>query len=301
MNFYVRNLQTQAKEKIQKALRLLTGVDCWCEPIRLTGLALGFVLGFVIVFNVVTVPKVGVKFDHARAATMLVESSDSWGSGVVVERSNATGRQVFLWTAAHVVDTDPFAVKAKILFKHGDRRLGEGVFPAIPIAFSKAQDLALYWVQVPDDMVEDIKFATCEAQPIGAPIYHVGNFLGINFPGSVTVGIISETGRRPERIDGWFWPLTDQADLAVLPGGSGGGVFNQAGEVIGIMVAGVGPAAGFIPNRTIRAWAETNGVSWAFNDGSVCPSDENLLMFAEVLHKELELQKETELLLQILP
>lgn len=290
MKFYV-HLQEKIQKVKEATLRILTPR---LDPLYC---AAGFAIGFLSVLVWFTRGTTPTLYDHALSSTMLVESADSWGSGVVVERTSAEGRRVFLWTAAHVVDTDPFAVHAKILFKQGDRRLGEGVFPAIPLAVSKPDDLALYWVQVPDDMVEDIVFADVAPQPVGTHIYHVGNFLGINFPGSVTLGVVSGTGRTPPRLDGWFWPLTDQADLTVLPGGSGGGVFNASGEVIGIMVAGVGGTSSFVPNRVLQSWANKNAVGWAFS-GSVCPADATLVMLADILRQEWSLQA---VLLQLPP
>jgi polysaccharide pyruvyl transferase WcaK-like protein len=131
-------------------------------------------------------------------------------------------------------------------------------------------------------MLESAEFDTGSVAIIGTPIFHVGNFLGPNFDNSISVGIVSQVNISPA-LQGWFWKITDQADLTVLPGGSGGGIFRaDSGEVIGLMVAGVSSGlAAFVPSRTILEFAESAGVDWAVR-GEFCPSDKLLEVRAEL-------------------
>lgn len=251
--------------------------------------ALFFIGGLIFNTPFFFKPKVN-HYEHAKASTMLVCSQDGYGSGVVVERRSTNGRRVFLWTAAHVVLPNPLAVQAKVLFHQPDgTKAGEGVFDAMLLGVSETDDIALYWVNVPDGLVEDVRFAGIEPVPIGDPIFHIGNFLGPNLDLSLTVGIISQHSIHPN-LNGWFWILLDQMDLSVLPGGSGGGVFNADGKVIGLMVCGIGPTSitGFVPNRVIASWAAANGLSWAF-DGEICPTDAVLFQCAAVARLEFEI------------
>lgn len=225
------------------------------------------------------------RHSRAQSQTGLIETGNSYGSGVFVKRVNSAGAtRVFVWTAAHVVHADPRVVQVKLIFRlpSGDMA-GVGIFDAIPLGVDSATDLALYWVNVPAQLVSAVEFAPATAEPIGTPIFHVGNFLGPNFDGSVSSGRLSQHGVAP-KLQGWWWKSLDQADLTVLPGGSGGGVFRVSdGRVIGIMVAG--PSNGvacFVPNRTIYAWAKQNGLGWAVQ-GSFCPADDVLAgLFREV-------------------
>jgi S1-C subfamily serine protease len=230
-------------------------------------------------------------YEHAKSSTMLVSTPTSWGSGVVVERNSTSGRRVFLWTAAHVVIDSPTTVKTKIIFRDAEGcKAGEGTFDADLLGISPELDLALYWVHVPDSMVTDVKFAEDGPQPIGSEIFHVGNFLGPRFDNSLTRGIVSQHNLDPHE-PGWFWPVADQADLAVIPGGSGGGVFrNSDGAVIGLMVAGLGQTSvtAYVPNRTIHAWAVQNGLGFAFS-GSICPTDSVLNQAVAVAKAEHEI------------
>jgi len=218
------------------------------------------------------------RYSAAKSATLLVETDTGYGSGVIIKRENLSGNtRVFLWTAAHVVDSDPAHVQAKLIFREDGAKRGSATFDAKLLAISFESDLALYWVNVPSGMLESAEFDSANSPvPIGTPIFHVGNFLGPNFDNSVSVGIVSQVNLSPT-LQGWFWKTTDQADLTVLPGGSGGGVFRaDSGKVIGIMVAGVGSGlAAFVPNRTILEFAESAGVDWAVR-GGFCPSDKLL-------------------------
>ncbi|MEA4824339.1 MAG: trypsin-like peptidase domain-containing protein [Clostridiaceae bacterium] len=70
---------------------------------------------------------------------------------------------------------------------------------------------------------------------IGDPANVIGNPLG-KLSGTLTVGVISGLDREITMSDGTTMNLI-QMDASVNPGNSGGGVFNSAGELVGITVA----------------------------------------------------------------
>lgn len=81
---------------------------------------------------------------------------------------------------------------------------------------------------------------------VGETVIAIGTPLG-EFPGSVTVGVISGLGRSVKTGDG-FWELQKeyenvlQTDAAINPGNSGGPLLNLFGEVIGVNFATTGGA-----------------------------------------------------------
>ena len=90
---------------------------------------------------------------------------------------------------------------------------------------------------------------------VGEPAIAIGNPLGLEFQGSVTVGVISALNRTLDVSDKRVKLL--QTDAAISPGNSGGALVNADGEVIGINSAKVSAAAvegmGFsIPINTVQ-------------------------------------------------
>lgn len=81
---------------------------------------------------------------------------------------------------------------------------------------------------------------------VGETVLAIGTPLG-EFPGSVTVGIISGLGRSVSTGDG-FWETKKeyenvlQTDAAINPGNSGGPLLNMFGEVVGVNFATTGGA-----------------------------------------------------------
>ena len=72
---------------------------------------------------------------------------------------------------------------------------------------------------------------------VGEPAIAIGNPLGLEFRGSVTVGVISALNRSIELGDRKFNLI--QTDAAINPGNSGGALVNADGEVVGINSAKV--------------------------------------------------------------
>lgn len=218
---------------------------------------------------------------RAANSTLLIVTPTGSGTGVVVHRTNPAGeRRVFLWTAAHVAKGSDAV--ARRIFRVGTQKAGFAEFPAVLIGIDVTADLALYWVVSPPGLTSGATFSSTVAQP-GESVFHIGNFYGDNFDNSLTTGIVSQVGVRPLRLPGWPWEIVDQTDAAGAPGCSGGGVFNTAGEVVGLMV-GTGPSLGigisvFVPTRVIWGFAQSAGLDWAVY-GNSCPPDAALVSVA---------------------
>lgn len=208
-------------------------------------------------------PEDANKYERAQAQTVLVATGGGSGSGVVIERSLNGLTNVFVWTAAHVVEGVTNLTVKRVLRYNGEKA-GEMVFPATVIARFPKVDAALLLVKSPPEAFESATVATNAPLRVGTPIFHVGNFYGPPFDTSVSTGIISQVGVNPG-YEGWPWEIVDQCTAVIVPGSSGGPVFNEAGEVVGLVVGGptrgLDGVACFTPIREIERAA---GQAWAW-------------------------------------
>lgn len=102
---------------------------------------------------------------------------------------------------------------------------------------------------------EVIEFADSYEIEVGEFVFAVGNPLGFDYYGTVTMGVVSGTARYYQ--DGEFNATLLQHDAAISPGNSGGALLNVNGELIGInnmkivedYVANIGFA---IPANTVK-------------------------------------------------
>ena len=143
------------------------------------------------------------------------------GSCVIYDKSGliATNNHVVEGAQEIIVSlTDGRSVKGKVL--------GADV----------ATDLAVVKIDVDEDLPV-AKFGDSSTLQVGEPAIAIGNPLGLEFRGSVTVGVISALNRSIELGDRKFNLI--QTDAAINPGNSGGALVNADGEVVGINSAKV--------------------------------------------------------------
>jgi S1-C subfamily serine protease len=215
-------------------------------------------------------------YASAQRANPIIQTTRGSGSGVVVRRTNVNGQtRLFVWTAAHVV-RDMNEVKIESRVRNEFRKVGNVTFTARPIFRDAKNDLALLWLDAPDGYFDYVRFDSVN-HPIGTEVYHVGNFLGsMRFDDSVSWGRVSNLGIKPEEFEGWPWanPI-DQADMVILPGSSGGGLFStESRRVIGIVVGWptMPGVCFYVPLRTLVSVTQEAGYDWAVYGGA-CPRD----------------------------
>jgi serine protease Do len=149
----------------------------------------------------------------------------SLGSGFVIDPSG------IIVTNNHVIeDADEITVN----FPNG-RKL-----PATVIGHDDKTDIALIRVK-PAAPLTAVKFGDSTKLRVGDWVMAIGNPFGLG--GTVTVGIVSARNR-----DINAGPYDDfiQTDAAINRGNSGGPLFNETGEVIGINTAIISPTGGSI-------------------------------------------------------
>lgn len=141
------------------------------------------------------------------------------GSGVIISEDG------YIITNHHVVDgTDQIKV-----------RLTDGTeFKAYLLASDQSNDLALLWINAGTYPLTVAQMGCSADLVVGEDVLAIGNPLG-SLGGTVTDGIISATARKLV-INGSTMTLL-QTNAAVNPGNSGGGLFNMAGQLIGVVNA----------------------------------------------------------------
>ncbi|MDF2571520.1 MAG: htrA 1 [Sporomusa sp.] len=106
------------------------------------------------------------------------------------------------------------------------------------VGVDSATDLAV--VKVDASGLPAVVFGDSDSTMVGEPAIAIGNPLGLEFRGSVTVGVISALNRTIEVGDRRFKLI--QTDAAINPGNSGGALVNADGQVIGINSAKISAA-----------------------------------------------------------
>lgn len=122
------------------------------------------------------------------------------------------------------------------------------------LGYDLTTDLAVLTFESEDDF-NIISMADSYDLNLGEFVFAIGNPLGVQYYGTVTMGIISGTTRYVN--DGDFSATLIQHDAAISPGSSGGALLNLEGELIGInnmkivndSVTGIGFA---IPSNTVK-------------------------------------------------
>ena len=230
---------------------------------------------------------------YLQEVSVTIQAGRSEGSGVAVIRDGVT----YIWTAAHVVAglrstrmvVDPRTGSKKTVVEFGDaqvvkilleegRIVGRLAIDAEVLKYSDAQhgqDLALLRVRKRGFIGRSARFYLDPKLPrLGCPLTHCGSLLGSPGAGSITTGVLSQTGR----VLSGSKVIYDQVTVVAFPGSSGGAVTLEDGRVMGILVRGTS-VQGFnlvVPARRMIKWARSAGVYWAIDPAEKMPAAEVL-------------------------
>ena len=198
--------------------------------------------------SVVTV-RVGLKSQEEGPDGFVLKVGVGTGSGILV---HADG---FVVTAAHVVEG---AEQIVVQFKDGTQTEG------VVLSLSRTEDLALLKVnEVPKNPTVAV-LGNSDLLKVGQPIFSIGTPLGLGH--TLTAGVLSsirngkQQGLRPGNVI--------QTDAALNQGNSGGPLFNDRGEVIGIAsyiatTSGGSQGLGFaVPSNVVRKRLFENALPW---------------------------------------
>ena len=144
--------------------------------------------------------------------------STSMGSGVIISEDG------YILTNNHVISAgNDYYVE-----------LADGtVLQAQLVSADSFSDLAI--LKVEGQMPAVARLGNSDLLKVGETAIAIGSPLG-NFKNTVTVGVISGTGRYLDSTNGYQMENLIQTDAAINQGNSGGPLVNLAGEVIGINV-----------------------------------------------------------------
>ena len=150
---------------------------------------------------------------------------DNYDQKVLVERGVGSG---VIFDANGYIATNNHVVEGaqEIAVSLADGKIVKGTV----VGADPATDLAEVKVDMPG--LSAVAFGNSETLMVGEPAIAIGNPLGLEFQGSVTVGVISALNRTIEVGDRRFKLI--QTDAAINPGNSGGALLNADGELIGI-------------------------------------------------------------------
>ncbi|HJY14834.1 MAG TPA: trypsin-like peptidase domain-containing protein [Nitrososphaeraceae archaeon] len=104
-----------------------------------------------------------------------------------------------------------------------------------------------------DELPPPLTLGNSSDLKVGDQVVAIGNPFGLE--GSITTGIVSQTGRLlPLEETGFSVPNAIQTDALINPGNSGGPLLNMEAEVIGINTAGIFPGSiGFaVPSNAVN-------------------------------------------------
>jgi 2-alkenal reductase len=150
----------------------------------------------------------------------LISGGVASGSGVIID-----AKAGYILTNFHVVDG---ADTIQIVLANGTQ------MPATLLGSDQFSDIAV--LKVSGSLPAAAELGNSDALKPGETVIAIGSPLG-DFKNTVTVGVISATGRTLDTGNGYLMEGLIQTDAAINHGNSGGPLVNLAGQVIGINTA----------------------------------------------------------------
>lgn len=179
------------------------------------------------------------------------------GSGIIIAPDN------YVITNNHVVED---AQQLAIVLSDGTTR------SAKLVGRDQYADVAV--LRTDDGLPDGAQFGDSDTLQPGQTLIAIGSPLG-NFKNTVTVGVLSATGRRLDTGDGFYMDDLLQTDAAINPGNSGGPLLDLQGRVMGLNTAIVRSDGS---GRTV-----TEGLGFAVASNTVRAISEQLIQRGRVI------------------
>lgn len=183
-----------------------------------------------------------------------LQESDEEGSGIIYSEDG------YIVTNYHVVETaiKNSTAKVQVTLANSDE-----TYEATVVGGDETTDLAV--IKIDKNGLTAAEFGASKELKVGELAVAIGNPLGQELAGSVTVGYVSALNRKLTT-DGRTYKLV-QTDAAINPGNSGGALVNSQGQVIGINTVKIGAT-------------EVEGIGFAI------PSDDALPIIKELIENK---------------
>ncbi|MEW5743331.1 MAG: trypsin-like peptidase domain-containing protein [Myxococcota bacterium] len=194
---------------------------------------------FARVDNAVVTVRVGMRQMAQTDTSAVMSVSVGTGSGVLLHKEG------FVVTAAHVVED---AEVIEVQWKDGTST------GATVVSLSRTEDVALLKADEAPKNPTVVALGDSDALKPGQRVFAVGAPMGLEH--TLTAGVVSALRSNPER--GFAPRKLIQTDVPINQGNSGGPLFNDAGEVVGIAsfilsTSGGSMGLGFaVPSNTVR-------------------------------------------------
>lgn len=138
------------------------------------------------------------------------------GSGIIISKDG------YIVTNSHVIgDTKSYGVK--VVLNNNEE------YSAKVIGYDVRTDLAV--IKADAEGLTEATFGNSDQLEVGQDIIAIGNPGGLDFAGSLTMGVVSALNRT---LSSSSLVKYIQTDAAISPGNSGGALINMYGQVIGI-------------------------------------------------------------------
>lgn len=179
-------------------------------------------------------------YNQTRNSVVLIETDNGTGSGWVYDTEG------HIITNNHVIED---ATTITVTFQTGT------ILNAKLIGRDPYSDMAVIKVNAPNGLLHPLDIGVSSDLLVGETAIAIGNPFGL--ANTMTVGVVSATGRQMDATDGYVVVDVIQTDAAINPGNSGGPLLNLEGEVIGMNTAIISSTNDFsgigfaIPSDTI--------------------------------------------------
>ncbi len=168
---------------------------------------------------------VGIKVDFSYNSFFGQQKASQEGSGIIIKSDG------YIVTNNHVIALEQYASDPviNVYLPNSDEPL-----QATVVGTDEQTDIAIIKVDCTD--LPAAKLGNSSDLKVGEMVVAIGNPLGMDFAGSVTVGYVSALNRKLTDSNNNQYNLI-QTDAAINSGNSGGALVNTKGEVIGINIA----------------------------------------------------------------